>query len=148
MQLQQHAQPLDVSRVASKLYIGSAPPVGPELSQAGFDTVLLCAKEYQPRSRDLPQVLVVHCGIDDSLHPTMAEVDTALEASRIAADRVMRGDRVLISCWLGKNRSGLVMALTLVRVYGLSGREAIEAVRAARPGALFNPAFVALVEEL
>ncbi len=141
-------QMLDVTRIAPKLYMGSAPRVGTALADAGFDVVLLCAKEYQPRSRELPHVLVVHCGFDDSLSPTQADVDTALEASRVAADRIMRGDRVLISCWLGKNRSGLVTALTLVRLYGLSGREAVEAVRAARPGALVNPAFVSLVEEL
>lgn len=139
---------LDVTRVAPKLYMGSAPRVGPALAQAGFDVVLLCAKEYQPRSRELPGVLVVHCGIDDSLRPTEADIETAIDASRVAAMAIMEGKRVLISCWMGKNRSGLVTALTLMRLYGLSGPEAVHTVQAARPGALFNPAFVSLVEEL
>lgn len=141
-------QMLDVNRVAPKLYFGSAPRVGSALTRAGFDVVLLCAREYQPRSRELPGVLVVHCGIDNSLAPTEAEIETAIDASRVAATAVMDGKRVLISCWMGKNRSGLVMALTLMRLYGLSGPEAVQAVQAARPGALFNPAFVSLVEEL
>jgi protein-tyrosine phosphatase len=149
MQLQTDTTPsLDVARVAPKLWIGSAPPVGRSLSRAGFDAVVLCAKEYQPPSRELPGVFVVHAGFDDSLQPSAEDVETALEASRLVATLVADKQRTLVSCWLGKNRSGLVTALALHRLYGASGRECIAAVRSARPGALFNPAFVALVEDL
>jgi protein-tyrosine phosphatase len=149
MQLQTDTTPaLDVARVAPKLWIGSAPPVGRSLTRARFDAVILCAKEYQPSSRELPGVFVVHAGFNDSLDPSEADVETALEASHLVAQLVADKQRTLVSCWLGKNRSGLVTALALHWLYGLPGRECIAAVRDARPGALFNPAFATLVEDL
>ncbi len=144
----QQAAFLDVDRVASKLYIGGAPAVGPALANAGFAAVVLCAAEYQPRSYELPGVIVLHAGIDDALKPTQEDMDIALAASHQAAELVADKQRTLVSCWMGKNRSGLVTALTLHWLYGLSGRDCIAAVRHARPGALSNPAFVALVEDL
>ena len=52
------------------------------------------------------------------------------------------GKRVLVRCQAGQNRSGLVMALILMRD-GKSADEAIEVVRTHRNfGALNNPAFV------
>jgi protein-tyrosine phosphatase len=46
------------------------------------------------------------------------------------AGRVIRaGGRVLTTCHMGINRSGLLSGLILVRAYGLTGDEAIERVR-------------------
>lgn len=51
---------------------------------------------------------------------------------------------VLIRCAYGLNRSGLVVALALV-AKGRAADEAIELVRAVRPGALSNAYFVDLI---
>ena len=65
------------------------------------------------------------------------------ELSSLAAQAVDAGRRVLVRCSGGLNRSGLVVASTLVRL-GYAPDEAIDLVRRARgPWALTNPAFVA-----
>lgn len=64
------------------------------------------------------------------------------ELSRVAAEAVAAGRRVLVRCSGGLNRSGLVVASTLVRL-GHEPDAAIALVRRARgPWALTNPAFV------
>lgn len=61
-------------------------------------------------------------------------------ATRVAST-VLAGGTVLTSCLVGKNRSGLVNGLALMRIDGISGEEAYERVRAAREGSLFNQDF-------
>jgi protein-tyrosine phosphatase len=48
---------------------------------------------------------------------------------------------VLVTCHAGRNRSGLIVALTLMRLYTLSGEEALLMLRSQRPRAVANPAF-------
>lgn len=56
----------------------------------------------------------------------------------------IRAGGVLVSmCYGGRNRSGLVSAMLLQRLEGISGVEAIERVRTARRGALNNEYFCA-----
>ena len=82
-----------------------------------------------------------------------AGVDAAVaarveELSVLAATAVRAGRRVLVRCSGGLNRSGLVVASTLVRL-GHTPDEAIGLVRGARgPWALTNPAFVTFLRTL
>lgn len=76
---------------------------------------------------------------DGKLRPELIkEVEYA--AIRVATT-VLAGGTVLTHCWGGKNRSGLVNGLALMRIEGISGKEACERVRAARKGSLFNQDF-------
>lgn len=68
-----------------------------------------------------------------------AELRLAAEVARLAHDRQVA---VLSHCNAGRNRSGLFCALLLRHWAGMSGLEAIAHVRAARPRALANEAFV------
>jgi len=137
---------LDVARVSPKLWIGAAPPTGGAVAAAGFDLVVLCAREYQPRGSELPGVEILHAGFDDSgMRPTAEEQHVAERAAYLVADRVAEGDRVAVTCWQGINRSGLVCALTLHVLYGIPGAQATQLVRKARPGALSNPYFVSIL---
>lgn len=141
-----HLPVLDCARVAPKLWMGSAPPVGRTVSEAGFRAVAFCAREYQLHSRELRGIIVIHAGIDDSETPTtVAEVQTALEASFHVARLVSQQQRTLVTCWQGRNRSGLVTALALHRLYGWSADDCVDAVRTARHRALERPAFVEAV---
>jgi hypothetical protein len=73
----------------------------------------------------------------------MEEADAVRDAARTVAERVTAGRRVLVHCWAGLNRSGVVSARALMFM-GLSATDAIAAVRAARgEDALFNDHFVA-----
>ena len=73
---------------------------------------------------------------------TARSVDRAVALARYAHQRWSEGARVLIRCQAGVNRSGLVMALTLMHD-GLSAGEAIALIRSRRsPAVLSNRHFV------
>jgi len=65
------------------------------------------------------------------------------------------GDKVLVTCVAGVNRSGLVVALAIHEFMGCSGKACIDLVRKNRkliysigPRALNNPYFVRVLEKL
>ncbi|MFF9407049.1 dual specificity protein phosphatase family protein [Streptomyces anandii] len=65
-----------------------------------------------------------------------------MRLAQAAGDAVEAGRRVLVRCYSGYNRSGLVVAHSLVR-RGLTASEAIRLIRARRsPWALHNELFV------
>lgn len=77
---------------------------------------------------------------DGALHG--ADLARVLRAATWAHDRWQAGDRVLVRCQAGLNRSGLVTALVLVMA-GWDPAEAIRHIRSRRsPHALFNSHFV------
>ena len=65
------------------------------------------------------------------------------QAAEIVARRVRSGERVLVTCAMGRNRSGLVSALALHFLTGISGAEAARLVKARRHNALTNRYFMA-----
>lgn len=134
-----------LDRVAKHLWMGATPDPG---HLSGFDMLVLCAKEIQPRGA-YPGVTVVHVPLDDSgVPPTEIEVQGALIAAREVAAALRRGERVLVACHMGMNRSGLVTALAL-RVLGATPASAIGMVRDARgPNALSNRWFEELVRTI
>jgi protein-tyrosine phosphatase len=108
-----------------------------------FDVVVLCAKEHQ--HVHLPDVEVIQCPLDDGPPPSADEIRRACSTAKRVARRLALGQRVLVTCHMGWNRSGLVTALTL-REMGLTPRQAIGVVRVARgPKALGNRHFVTLI---
>lgn len=139
---------LDFSCVLDRLCIGSAPAKGHQVHAAGFDLLLLCAAELQDASsHDFPGVEVWHCGYEDGpLDPELVDMLAVLSAD--VADAWAKGRSILVTCALGKNRSSLVVALAYRLITGVSGHDAARDVRAARPGALFNPAFARYLDEL
>lgn len=144
---------LDTTRLSPRLYIGSQPPTGPAVARAGFDVLALCAMEYQPRSTEFPGLhAVLHIPLDDA-EPTPAEVDTAMMGALGVADYVQRGQKVLVTCIQGRNRSGLVCALALHLVTCLDPRDCVAHVQRMRRGpdglpALTNEHFIELAKRL
>jgi protein-tyrosine phosphatase len=138
--------------IAPNLWQGSAPMPGGGLRRAGFDVVVFCAEEFQPPSSMYPGVLAIHAPNDDngSRAPTRLEIETARKASRLVAAYVAEGRKVLVTCMAGRNRSGLVTAMAICRLYGVSGREAMWHVKRKRRSpsgeALTNPQFESLLE--
>jgi len=60
---------------------------------------------------------------------------------------VREGKRVLVRCWAGLNRSGLVVGCALAELTGLDGPTVIRALRNQRsPIVLINPHFARIVE--
>ena len=69
------------------------------------------------------------------------DLDRLRQAVEFGYDRWKHGDRVLVRCQAGLNRSGLVLALILIKD-GLTPIEAINCIRDSRgPDALFNENF-------
>jgi hypothetical protein len=142
---------LDASRICSKLYMGSRPPEGERLAREGFRFLLLCAMEHQPSASKFPGVDVQHVPLDDHILPD-DEWNMARAAAVLVERRVADGVRTLVTCSQGRNRSGLVVALALRRLYGMSGRAAVALVKRRRQTPvgepLANPHFVRRLEKL
>ncbi len=95
------------------------------------------APAYLPERAELEQFLVVWWPIDDG---PMPDEETVRELATFIAALRHRGKRILVHCMGGNNRSGLVVARTLIEL-GYPPSEAIETVREAIPTALSNPHF-------
>ena len=134
---------LDVTRVAPRLYIGSAPLPGGGLARAGFRVAFFCAQEYQPTALDFPGLgTIVQCGFDDADRPpTSKEAEIIERAARRVAHFARGGHRTLVSCAAGRNRSGVVLARALT-LLGFPAKGVVHHIRTVRPLALTNEHFV------
>lgn len=132
---------VDAALVAPRLYVGSRPRPG---RYRWFNTVVLCAKEYQPPSYAYPGMTVIRIPlVDDYIHP-LSDVDQALVTAnaRTIARYLESGACVLSTCWMGLNRSALVAAIAMQLAFDMDADTAINQIRDTRsPNALSNPQF-------
>ena len=104
----------------------------------GFDAVVTLFAWALPCSWGVEEL---RYGFPDA-HPDLADMTRVVAAARWAHERWSSGDRVLIRCQAGLNRSGLVTVLVLM-LAGRTAQDAIRLVRERRSAyALFNPDFV------
>lgn len=146
----QHAG-IDADEILPNLWQGSAPPLGSAVKISGFDMLILCAEEYQPRAREFGfrSGRVLHAPLDDHTRPLEAgEWETILTAAEAATVCLRRGGRVLVTCAAGRNRSGIVTALTIILLTRCSPKKAVRLVRSRRDLALTNDSFVRHIEAL
>jgi dual specificity protein phosphatase-like protein len=131
---------LDVTHMGPKLYQGSYPRV--PIAPLGFAVLVLCAIELQERVEE-PGLLTLRCPLTDT-GERMSEQDWALaiRVSGKVARHVSAGERTLVSCAQGRNRSGLITALVLYRLTDMSGLQAVSHVQKLRFHALENDEFV------
>lgn len=140
---------LDADEIVPGLWQGSWPSFGRVVHNAGFHTLVLTARELQYPAEMYPGVKVIHAPNDDNeeRYPfTRERLAVALQAARQVAADVQAGKQVLVTCAAGKNRSGLVSALTLHLLYGWPGTDCAALVRRKRIPldgypALSNPVF-------
>lgn len=134
---------IDADEVYPGLWQGSRPPEGPVLMGQGFAAVVLCAKEWQPQAKFFPGTEVIHAPNDDdfSRMPTREELQLAVTAARRVAQLLSAGQKVLVTCMQGRNRSGLVSALATHILTGKDGETCINYVQANRARSLQNPGF-------
>lgn len=150
MKVYQTHPTIDAAEVLPNLWIGSQAPTGSALRDGGFDVLVLCAEEWQPAASKFKGIRVHHAPFDDdSEGMTQGELDTAATAAFETLRHLRKGRRVLVTCWAGRNRSGLVTAWALSMYTGLDPALAGEAVREARgSAALTNPHFVDVLNQL
>lgn len=141
---------IDAHHISSGLWQGGVPLPGTTVRDAGFHVLVLCAMEYQPSADEFPGIEVVHApnDDDDSRTPTRDELRIAMKASQRVLRALQAEQKVLVTCWAGRNRSGLVSALALHHHLGLSGNQAATLVQMCRPKALTNREFQACLARL
>lgn len=138
-------QRLDASNVATRLWVGGKPPFDRDLPE--FDVLVLCAKELQP-ARVAFHGRVLRCPLpDDALdHQELAR---AVLSAKAVGDHLLRGQRALVTCHMGLNRSALVAGLALARATKMTAAEIIARIRHRRSAnALFNVHFQDIIKRL
>lgn len=141
---------LDVNEIIVNLWQGSNPPTGSALKNLGFKVLVLCAKEWQPAAHQFQGVRVIYAPNDDNLGrmPTREELLIAARAAVEVAQAVRDRQKILVTCWQGWNRSGLVSALALHLLTGASGVECRLQVQLRREHALVNRGFQEVLDSL
>lgn len=135
----------DWNEIAPGLWQGGLPPHGDTLRRAGFDAVVLSAVESQPPPSAFPGVTTIYVPFEDEdITPEIWKRATfaAEQVSKLRAT----GQRVLVTCWSGWNRSGLISALSLMMLDGMTGPQAVARVRSKRRHALCNETFAAALK--
>lgn len=133
---------IDATHIWDGLYQGSRPPLGPWVRRLGFDVLVLAAEEYQPPGRSFPGVKVIHAPLDDGPVDDRAR-KTVRGASRLVQAYLGEGKRVLVTCHMGLNRSGVITAASMRRVTGAEPMMIVDHIRSKRGVmALSNPHFV------
>ena len=109
------------------------------LLERGIDTIIDLEGGLD---HDVPtkadKILYIYLPIEDGQLP---DLDRLHAVSKLGAELMQRGDRVLVHCGMGMNRSALVAALILMYGSDMDGPAAIARIRERRPGALFNSVF-------
>jgi hypothetical protein len=128
-----------VDRVYRGLFQGGF--LAPYAESRFYELHVGCAVEVPPNGDYAGRAK--HLMLDDpdprTLKPRWSR--NVLAAAKDVAEAVARGHRVLVTCAMGWNRSGLVSALALCRL-GFSPEDAMRTVRRARgSGALSNKSF-------
>lgn len=133
---------LDANEILPGLWFGSFPTVG-NLREGGFTALAVVAEEraYPDLSIRFPGLTIIVAKLRDEPLTTDA-VQTAIGTARNVHRLWKDGGTVLIVCQAGVNRSALVTAMILHLARGVSGAEAVHAIRRARPGALTNSSFL------
>jgi protein-tyrosine phosphatase len=78
---------------------------------------------------------------DDIQPPSIREMGIVRDAVAMVRHHRARHAPVVVLCREGKNRSGLVVAASIVSLYAWTAQSAIDRVRDRRPGALYNTFF-------
>lgn len=134
---------LDTDRVLGSLFIGATPPRGALLYDLDFRCLVLCAEGmFSPDAYQGLDVLRVPFEDDYSSCIPARTLEDIRHAATIVADRMDMGERVLVACPMGLNRSGLVCAFAIHEQLGLPLPEAADIVQRARMGSLTNPRFL------
>lgn len=130
--------PLDASNIVRRLWVGGQPPLDRDLPE--FDVLVLCAEEIQPERLGFARK-IVRVPLPDATLST-DELRRALAGGRAIAQALTSGQRVLVTCHDGWNRSALVAGLGLGLVTRFPSSQIITMMRVRRsPNALSNKHF-------
>jgi protein-tyrosine phosphatase len=130
-------------QIVPNLLMGGYPPEGDHLKAAGVDVLVLCAAGYQDAAAFSGVEVVCAPGDDDERPHRFALFRKRWQdAAHEVALRVLTGNRVLVTCFYGQNRSGFVVALALRELTGWDGARIVHHIQSYRAFALNNTTFV------
>jgi protein-tyrosine phosphatase len=109
------------------------------------DILVLCAEEHQAKTLKAPPgKAIIRLGFDDDTYrPIPPEAGKIFHAhAQQLGKAALSGRKLMITCAMGLNRSGLITALTLMHGYRMRPSEAIKLIRGRRSkDCLCNPMF-------
>lgn len=97
----------------------------------------------RPRDERIAQAYGVHYHHNVIPDGTFVDLEGAYRTACRVAAVVGTGGKAFVHCHAGRNRSGLVAALVVMILKGLSGADAVLLVQRQRPGSLVNEHMVA-----
>jgi protein-tyrosine phosphatase len=112
------------------------------LARSGIDVLVLAATEHQPPASAFPGVRVLHVPLEDSLTPSAQDRRHVRDVAAEVAAAVASEQRVLVTCWMGRNRSGWIVGHALVDL-GYPVSRVLPLIRSKRPYAMGNRVFSA-----
>ncbi|HYR41831.1 MAG TPA: dual specificity protein phosphatase [Terriglobia bacterium] len=130
---------------AGQLYISPVLKEWSSVSALGIDTVIDMEgglDEWIPTAPN--ECLYLYFPIEDADLPNLTRLDAVGD---FGARLISGGHRILSHCGMGFNRSALVAGVILHKL-GMTGSQAVERIRARRPGALFNEVFAEYLASL
>lgn len=124
---------LDVVCLRPRLFMGALPRDGTLFGLPRIDTVISCLRVGDAFVAAAKRRGVKHFLIrpfsDDIQPPSPSELRTIEAAAEDVVRAVRLGEAVGVFCREGRNRSGIVVALALMGLDGMSAEEAIGLVR-------------------
>ena len=123
---------IDANEIYTNLWIGSKPPEGRLLANAGFTHLFLCSDEYQPDKLKFENIEIIRCPFEDSdTFMSGNQLAFIAMAAKLGAKIHKNGGKILITCIAGKNRSALITAL-IARLLGKKPHVAVDTIKAKR----------------
>lgn len=133
--------------VAARLWHGGCPVDYGWVRRTGIDVVLDVADaDAYPPADEIAGLTYLKCPLVD--HQLVPEPGLTLRLAGLVAGLVQDGHQALVHCTFGRNRSGLMAALVVRELLGLSGAEALAYVQARRRRAANNEAFAGWLRSL
>lgn len=136
-------------KLPGRLYVGSCPRSERDLDQLTMESVssvvTVCKKHPAELVTRRYDGAWYYQHLQDG---RKLQVPEYLAVARWVTQLLGDGQRVLVHCLAGRNRSCLVAALALRSRYKLDGTLAADLVQAARPNALSNPVHLAWLRAL
>ena len=137
-----------ISQITPFLFQGSFKDATENLARTyrDYDVLVFCAEELQPPPHEVPANKTrIRIPFDDTHQIEKLPLRDIMKVAGVCAHAINHQRRVLSTCAMGLNRSGLVSALTLIAAYGLSPKDAVQLLQQKRPHALMNQHFVQVV---
>jgi protein-tyrosine phosphatase len=144
-------------RIIDGLWVSGMPDPNWDIDRWGVQLVVTVSDHLPPQAARRDEwgtngdavgegrIIYLHWPIEDGDVPAWEPAAFITHAVTVA---VRRGWTVLLHCYEGRNRSGLIAALAYRTLTGCTGADAVDHVRSCRPGMLSNREFAQALQKL